>query len=100
MDKRTFIGLAFIFLASVAGGYAGKAISGQPKHMKELTFTCDTDEECAALPPCALKPGCDGGPDSEPYRLVGYDCVGATQPLYGDEEDEFPKCRVIKRIWQ
>jgi len=24
---------------------------------------CSTDAECAALPPCVLTPGCDGGPD-------------------------------------
>jgi len=64
--------------------------------MKHLTFNCDTDEECAALPPCKLKPGCDGGPDTEPYRLVGYDCDGYRVPIYRDEEDEFPHCKAIE----
>lgn len=58
-------------------------------------FACDTDAECAALPPCALKPGCDGGPDSEPFRLVGYGCQGHAGRLFADEEDSFPPCRYI-----
>jgi hypothetical protein len=70
------------------------------RKMERLTFTCDTDAECAALPPCALKPGCDGGPDTQPFRLVGYECEGAKGPLYRDEEDEFPKCGEIKAIWE
>jgi hypothetical protein len=57
---------------------------------------CDTDAECAALPPCALKPGCDGTPWTEPYRLVGYGCEGAGGVLYADEEDHFPRCRRIE----
>lgn len=28
---------------------------------------CDTDSECAALPRCYLKPGCDGGPNTNPW---------------------------------
>lgn len=61
-------------------------------------FTCDTDAECAALPPCALKPGCDGGPYSQPYRLAGYGCEGMAPGavLYADEEDHFPRCRRIE----
>lgn len=58
--------------------------------MRPDVLSCDTDAECAALPPCALKPGCDGGPTSRPYALVGYGCAGADRPLYRDEEDEFP----------
>lgn len=67
--------------------------------MERLTFECDTDYECSQTPPCALKPGCDGGPDSEPYRLVGYDCEGALVPLYYDNEDEFPTCKEIVPTW-
>lgn len=56
------------------------------------TMSCDTDEECAKLPACALKPGCDGSPATEPFRLVGYGCDGGriVVPIYRDEEDEFP----------
>jgi hypothetical protein len=65
------------------------------------SFECSTDAECAALPPCALKPGCDGGPNSEPYRLIGYGCRGSAVPLYRDHEDEFPApCRDIHPIWE
>lgn len=67
---------------------------------ERVSFNCDTDAECAALPPCKLKPGCDGGPNTEPYRLVGYGCVGAAGPIYRDEEDEFPRCKVIEGIWE
>lgn len=72
----------------------------KPAKMERLVFGCDTDAECAALPPCALKPGCDGGPDTEPFRLVGYDCEGASGPLYRDEEDQFPRCGEIKGIME
>lgn len=51
---------------------------------------CDTDAQCAELPACALKPGCDGTPATAPFRLVGYGCAGSRAPLYRDEEDEFP----------
>lgn len=81
----------------------------QPDKMQRVTFNCDTDAECAALPPCLLKQqayeqgkssaGCDGGPNTHPYRLVGYDCKGATVPLYRDEEDEFPQCKAIEAVW-
>lgn len=70
------------------------ASCGQPT-MERLSFVCDTDYECSQLPNCLNKIGCDGSPKSEPYRLVGYDCEGASEPLYRDEEDEFPKCKEI-----
>jgi hypothetical protein len=31
-----------------------------------------------------------------PHRLVGYGCVGASGPLYADEEDHFPLCEAIE----
>lgn len=29
-------------------------------------------------------------------RLVGHGCIGASGPLYANEEDEFPPCLVIE----
>jgi hypothetical protein len=31
-------------------------------------------------------------------RLVGYNCVGASGPLYAAEEDHFPQCLSIEEI--
>jgi hypothetical protein len=31
-------------------------------------------------------------------RLVGYDCEGASAPLYADEEDELPACSRIESV--
>jgi hypothetical protein len=28
---------------------------------------CSTDAECRATPPCMLTPGCDGGPEHQPW---------------------------------
>lgn len=63
-------------------------------------MSCDTDAQCAALPACAAKPGCDGTPWTQPARLIGYGCAGASGPLYRDEEDEFPAggCRSIEAL--
>lgn len=30
--------------------------------------TCDTDAQCAATWQCRIMPGCDGGPDTQPWR--------------------------------
>lgn len=95
------LALAASAAALVAGlGVVELALPGaQVVSMQRLSFECDTDEQCAATPPCAKKPGCDGSPYTEPYALVGYDCVGAVTPLYRDEEDEFPRCGEIIPTW-
>lgn len=37
-------------------------------------------------------------PNPPPFpRLVGYECEGASGPLYAEEEDHFPKCAKIER---
>lgn len=30
-------------------------------------------------------------------RLVGYGCIGASGPIYADEEDHLPPCAAIER---
>jgi hypothetical protein len=85
--------LAFLPSPMDSVPYAGEPAS------YTATNDCDTDSSCAALPQCALKPGCNGGPDSEPFRLVGYGCDGAPGPLYRDEENEFPACERIEALW-
>jgi hypothetical protein len=92
-------------LGAIAGPVLALALAAfalASTHKAETIQTdCDTDSSCAALPQCALKPGCNGGPDSEPFRLVGYGCEGARpgQLFYADEEDLFPgKCARIEVI--
>lgn len=80
-------------------GYEVANPGGQFVAMQPRTFNCDTDSECANLPPCKLKLTCDGGPNTEPFRLVGYDCQWALGPIYRDEEDEFPKCGRIEGVF-
>lgn len=96
--RRTLIALGVISLALVVFELA---VPGpQIARMQRVTFDCDTDYQCAQLPPCKLKEGCDGGPYTEPYRLVGYDCQWAFGPIYRDEEDEFPLCGEITRVFE
>lgn len=95
--------LALVAGLGLAVGLVGYELAnpgGQFMSMRPVTFHCDTDYGCSLLPPCYLKPGCDGSPYTEPYRLVGYDCQWAVVPLYRDEEDEFPKCGRIEELWQ
>jgi hypothetical protein len=93
-------GLAGAVMLASAELLAGEPTGGA---FERINMSCDGDAECAALPACATKPGCDGGPNTQPWRLVGYGCAGANgQPLFRDEEDEFPAsgCAVIEGTQQ
>lgn len=95
--KTALATFAAIFALTVGASAAMSAMTVNPAPAAQsVTNACDTDSECAALPQCALKPGCDGGPDSAPFRLVGYGCDGATAPLFRDEESDFPRCDRIE----
>ena len=98
---KTVLLAGAVMLTAFGGAYTGREIRHNERASLSVTVNCDTDEQCAATPACALKPGCDGSPATEPYHLVGIGCMGGliAFPIYRDEEDEFPApCMAIEAV--
>lgn len=56
-------------------------------------YSHDCDEAC---PPKSWPTEWDEDNYTLVPRLVGYGCKGSSGPLYANEEDHFPKCKVIE----